>query len=317
VFYLEITKDNKNEVLVKYCFAVLSLFYLTSLYIPQWFLWIVPFFVLTAYKDRRLFYLYVIICCAFFIGLFSWGRNLDTSLFAVAFPFINKISSISELIIRYFADFKIFEIFNSLFFAGFIAYLYILFFDKKKDDLTEKEIKWFSLSPLFIYLFICFTYVTGMVLIRNKKNRDWYDLGLVSRNEIIGPVVKSGMFYQTFESPKDRLKGINVYFSTYGKKISSAYELVLYQSDCRTEIRNTDIDVTKIEDNKYKEVIFDEIIDSAGKNYCFTVVPKDGEVSTPITLNYSQKDFYLDGELSLNDKKTKDDVVFQLIYPIK
>jgi len=149
------------------------------------------------------------------------------------------------------------------------------------------------------------------------KNRDWYDLGLVSRNEFIGPVIKSKMFYQTFESPKDRLKGVNLYFSTYGKKISSAYELVLYESDCKTEVRRSDVDVMKIEDNKYKEVVFDEIADSAGKNYCFTIAPKNGEVESPVTLNYSQKNSYLKGELILNDKETKDDVVFQLIYPVK
>ena len=317
IFKQEINKDNKNEVLVKYCFAILSLFYLTSLYIPHWFLWIIPFFALTAYKDRRLFYLYVIICFVFFVGLFSWGRNLDTNLFSVAFPIINKLPTIEEITARYFSDFKIFSIFYSLFFASFIAYLYILFFDKKNDNLTEKEIKIFSLIPLFVYLMICLVFVLGMIFIRNKKNRDWYDLGLVSRNEFIGPVVEPKMFYQTFQSPKDRLKGVNIYFSTYGKKINSAYELVLYGSDCKTEIRRAEVDVVKIEDNKYKEVVFDEITDSTGKNYCFTVAPKSDEVNTPVTLNYSQKDSYLNGELILNGKKTKDDIVFQLIYPVK
>lgn len=309
---------NKNDILIKYCFLVISFFYLTSFYMPNWFLWITPFFALTAYKNRKMFYLYLLISITFFVSILGWSKNLDIMLFSTSFPIINYIHSPYEFMLIHLSSFKILDMVYTLFFSAFILYIYILFFNKAtKDNLTEKEIKWFSLLPLFIYLLICFIYVFGMVFVRNKKNRDWYDLGLVSRNEFIGPIVNANMFYQTFESPKDRLKGINVYFSTYGKKINSAYELVLYESDCKTEIKKVNIDVVKIEDNKYKEVVFDEIVDSAGKNYCFTIVPKDSNVDTPVTLNYSQKDFYSDGELSLNGKKTKDDVVFQLIYPIK
>ena len=315
----EINNFNKNEILVKYSFLTLSCFYLASFFIPHWFLWIVPLFVLTACKNRKLFYLYLILLFTFFINLFSWGRNLDTNLFAVTFPRINNLITINEIISKYFSDFKIFDIVYSLFFASFLAYIYILFFDKeKKNDLTEKEIKVFSLLPLFIYLMICATYVGGMTYLRNKKNVEWYDLGLVSRNEFIEPIVESKSFYQTFESPKDRLKGVNIYFSTYGKKVTSSYQFVLYEDNCKTELRKVNIAVDKIEDNKYREVLFDQIEGSNGKGYCFTVEPMTENVETPVVLNYSKKGSYSMGELILDGENKKDeDIVFQLIYPIK
>lgn len=313
---------NKNEILVKYCFLIVSFFYLTSFYMPNWFLWIIPFFVLTAYKNKKMFYLYLLISVTFFVGIFSWTRNLDITLFSTAFPIINQVSSLGEFVIKYFPSFKIFEIVNSLFFATFVCYLYLLFFDKDKvlpkEELSEKEINLFSLSPLFLYLIICFVFVFGMVTIRNIKNRDWYDFGLSSRGEVIGIINNSGQIYQTFKSPKNNLKGINLFLSTYSKKITTPYKLVLFDETCKNKILESEIEIAKIDDNKYREVFFSEVKDSKDMKYCFTVEPTLKQVDTPITLSYSKYDSYSSGELILNGKNIKnEDVVFQLIYPLK
>ncbi len=324
VFFLffkqDVNDDNKNEVLTKYCFLILSLFYLASFFIPHWFLWIMPFFVLTVYKDRRLFYLYCLILFCFFISLFSWSRNIDMNLFSVSFPMINKIIPLGDFISTYFPDFKFFSIIYSLFFAAFLAYIYILFFEKKKNDLIEKEIKYFSLLPLFIYLLICFVYVVGMNYLRNRKDVDWYDLGLISRNELVGKIDDSNIYYQTFKSPKNNLKGINVFFATYGngKKVATPYSLKLYEADCKTKILETPISVEKITDYEYREVLFNELKDSEGKEYCFTVEPSVEEVETPLSLVYSKSNSYSDGNLLIDGVLEKDDdAVFQLIYPVK
>ena len=313
---------NRNEVLVKYGLLVMSLFYLASFFIPHWFLWIMPFFVLTAYKNKKMFYLYILINITFFIGIFSWSRNIDTNLFSVAFPLFNKITTVGEVLAKFFPDFKIFEIIFTAFYAAFVSYLYLLFFDKEKemvkDELTNTEINIFSLSPLFIYLAICLVFVFGMVFIRNSKNREWYDLGLFSRNEVLEPVTSSGQFYQTFKSPKNRLKGINLFLSTYSKKVTTPYKLVLYDKTCKSKILETDIVVDKVVDNSYKEIFFNEIKDSKDKEYCFTVEPTLKQVNTPITFHYSKYGSYASGELIINKKKVKnEDVVFQLIYPLK
>jgi len=313
---------NKNEVLIKYCFLMFSMFYLASFYIPHWFLWIMPFFVLTAYKNRKLFYLYVLINITFFIGIFSWSRNIDMNLFSVAFPIINNIYTLGQLIAKYFTDFKIFDLVGSLFFAAFGCYLYLLFFDKDKilpkEELSEKEINIFSLSPLFLYLIICFLFVFGMVTIRNIKNKNWYDLGLSPRGEVIGVINNPGQFYQTFKSLNNNLKGVNLFLSTYTKEIMTPYKLLLYDETCKNKILESEIDVAKIDDNAYHEVLFNVIKDSKDKNYCFTIEPTIEQVDTPITLSYSKYNSYDFGELFLNNKKMKnEDVVFQLIYPIK
>lgn len=313
---------NKNEVLVKYCFLTLSTFYLTSFFIPHWFLWIMPFFILTAYKNKKLFYLYALINITFFIGIFTWSRNIDMNLFSISFPIINKVMTLSEFVTKYFSSFKIFDIVFSLFFATFGCYLYLLFFDKdkisSKEELSEKEINIFSLSPLFLYLVICFIFVFGMVVVRNQKNKDWYDLGLLSRGEVIGQIYNSGQFYQTFKSPNNNLKGINLFLSTYTKKIITPYKLVLYDEACKNKILESEIEVAKIDDNAYREVLFNEVKDSKDKEYCFTVEPTIKQIDTPITLHYSKYDSYSLGELTVNNNKLKnEDVVFQLIYPLR
>jgi len=310
---------NKNEILVKYGLLVMSFFYLVSFSIPHWFLWIMPFFVLTAYKNKKMFYLYLLINITFFIGIYTWSRNIDMNLFSVAFPIINKVMTLGEFVVRFLPNFKVFEIIFALFFAAFICYLYLLFFDKKKEKtqnkLTNLEINLFSLFPLFLFLAISFVFVFGIVFVRN---RDWYDLGLSSRREVVGSIYNSGQFYQTFKSPNNNLIGINLFLSTYMKKITTPYRLVLYNASCTKKILESDINVEKIDDNAYREVLFTKIEDSKNKEYCFTVEPSTNNVDTPITLHYSKYNSYSNGELILNKKKIKnEDVVFQLIYPLK
>lgn len=310
---------NKNELLIKYCFLTLSLFYLASFFIPHWFLWIMPFFALSAYKNRKLFYLYILINCTFFVNIYAWSRNIDMNLFSVAFPIINKVMTLGEFVLKFLPNFKIFDIINSLFFAAFIFYIYLLFFDKNKnlpkESLSEKEINIFSVFPLILYLAISLTFVLGMVMLRN---RDWYDLGLTSRREVIGPIYASGQFYQTFRSPKNRLIGINLFLSTYAKKIETPYKLILYDESCKFEILESEIKVDKIDDNAYREVLFNEIKDSKDKGYCFTVEPSIKQVDTPITLHYSKFNSYRFGELVINKQKLKnEDAVFQLVYPLR
>ena len=144
------------------------------------------------------------------------------------------------------------------------------------------------------------------------------DLGLSSRNEVLEPIVKSGQFYQTFISPKNNLKGINLFLSTYYIKITTPYKLVLYDETCNKIILESEIEVAKIDDNKYTEVFFNEINDSKDKMYCFTIEPMVENIETPVTLNYSKKGSYNMGGLILDGENQKDeDIVFQLIYPIK
>lgn len=315
----KIDDTNKNEILIKYCFLIISLFYLASYFIPQWFLWIMPFFVLTLYKNKKMFYLYVLINSTYFVYLYFWSRNIDMNLFANVFPVINKVMTLSEFFTKYFVGFKIFDLVLSLFFAAYICYLYLLFFNNK-DELHnnivyEKDIKLFSIFPLFLFFAISFVFVFSMIKVHNKV---WYDLGLNYRGEVIGPIYNSGKFYQTFNSPKDKLKGINLFISTYLKKIETPYRLVLYDISCTYKILESDIDVSKINDNAYREVIFPEIKNSEGKDYCFTVEPSKKQVDTPITLQYSVYDSYDFGSLIVDKKNVKnEDVLFQLIFPLR
>lgn len=76
----------KSKMLVTYCFLIMSLFYITW-YWPQWFLWILPFFVLLIYKNKKLYTLYLLITSTYFLYTYVWyPANLDLSLWKQILP---------------------------------------------------------------------------------------------------------------------------------------------------------------------------------------------------------------------------------------
>lgn len=311
-------KNNYKDIFIKYYFLIISLFYVTSFFIPQWFVWIVPLFILIIYKNKKLFWIYILLNTTFFIHVFiNWGNNLDFNLFNKILPFLSKVPSFFVLVSSLNINIDLNKLIYSAFISLFLFFIF-LFIKSKNENFVEKKFFLFSLLPILVFFLINILYVFTFINYKNYKNKDWYDLGLSSHGDVIGVIINSGQFYQTFKSPKNNLKGINLFLSTYSKKITTPYKLVLFDETCKNKILESEIEIAKIDDNKYREVIFSEVKDSKDKEYCFTIEPTLKQVDTPITLSYSKYDSYASGELILNGKNIKnEDVVFQLIYPLK
>jgi len=149
--------EDKNRILLNYCFAVLSLFYLTAFY-PQWFLWILPFFVFLIYKNRRLYSIYLLICISYFlITYFGYPGNLDIYLW-------KKIFVASAPGISYYfpgvmtPESPLMVFITGLFASLLVVYIYFMFKDNKEDEDNKDISVYMSYLPtvilfLMIYIF--------------------------------------------------------------------------------------------------------------------------------------------------------------------
>lgn len=150
----------KAKTLVLYGFLVMSLFFTLEFYIPQWFLWILPFFVLTIYNNKRLFWLYTIATGGFLLSIITiWVSNIDANLFR---PIMNlapsgHIFALSPNALR-----------ASMVYSGLSAvmlvfiYFMIRDYQKSTDENLPKTYVFWNLAPLIAYLAIMciFIYLT-------------------------------------------------------------------------------------------------------------------------------------------------------------
>ncbi|HSX01146.1 MAG TPA: hypothetical protein VLF67_02785, partial [Candidatus Saccharimonas sp.] len=118
---------------------------------------------------------------------------------------------------------------------------------------------------------------------------------------------------QVFVAPRDGLAGVSVYLSTFMRHWTSPYRLTLYREDCRTVVRQTDLPPL-ISDNRYLDVHFAPVTDSASRRYCFdlkpTTIPADA-----LAAWMTPPDSYPAGQLLLNGQPDPRTLVFSLLYP--
>lgn len=150
MFFSETDKfKDKNKSIVFYGFLTLSLFFATSFFIPQWFLWILPFFVFLIYKNNKLFSLYVLIVSIFMLSLLTnWSNNLDLQLYRPILPL-----NLAE--VGFPGNIKVFSFVSSLFVGLYLSFVYFLVVNYKKP--TEKAPRLnvlMNLIPLVALFFI-------------------------------------------------------------------------------------------------------------------------------------------------------------------
>ena len=184
-----LSKDKSKDI-VLYGFLTLSLFFATSFFIPQWFLWILPFFVLLVYKNNKLFSLYVIIVTVFLFSLLTnWSNNLDLQLYRPVLPM-----NLAEVTMP--GSVKIISFVSSIFVGLYFSFIYIL--TRNTRNLKEDEPKMVvlkSLLPLVALLLV----IAGFAVISSKitkdaktissmiSNNDYALTDEITNNEINGP----------------------------------------------------------------------------------------------------------------------------------
>lgn len=148
--------ENKNRTLINYCFLIMSLFFITAFY-PQWFLWILPFFVFLIYKNRKLYSIYILICLIYFlhtyfgypgnVDIFLWKKIFSATAPGITYYFPGAMSPESPLLIFV----------ASLFLSLIVVFNYILFKDKDVNNPKDLSV-YLSYLPtvallIMIYIF--------------------------------------------------------------------------------------------------------------------------------------------------------------------
>ncbi|RUT42877.1 DUF2142 domain-containing protein [Paenibacillus anaericanus] len=142
---------------------------------------------------------------------------------------------------------------------------------------------------------------------------DYEILEVYNNTYIPGGIQHDTEIRQSFLSVKDNLKGVRVFLSTFGQEITTPYQFVLFSENGKV-IREVTLSMDGFGDNHFYDVFFNEIEGSKDQKYSFKIMPMVTEVETPITIQISEPDIYLEGEFTLNGNVRTDDIVFRLIY---
>lgn len=126
--------------------------------------------------------------------------------------------------------------------------------------------------------------------------------------------VTNTKFTQSFTSPDNNLNGLDIYFSTFGSRVTTPYTLDLYNSSCKQLISSTSIAVKSLGDNEISSVSFPTVNNSANQKYCFTIVSDRNLNPSPLAVQLSAPNAYSGGIATVNGKTTDRDVVFDLHY---
>jgi len=141
------------------------------------------------------------------------------------------------------------------------------------------------------------------------------DLGLQPYlNAYVDSLGQKHAVYQTFTSPRNGFDGLDIYFSTFGQDVKTPYQLQLLDGNCRTIIASIELKNSKINDNSFTLIGFPTQHQSAGRKYCFTIKSLSTSNYSPLAVQLSKPDVYLEGAASVDGETSIQDIVFALHY---
>lgn len=132
-------------------------------------------------------------------------------------------------------------------------------------------------------------------------------------NNYLANLGGTNSFTQTFKSPQDNLSGVSIYLSTFLEKVKSPYSFVLYDKTCKNPLREVSLNIGKIKDNSFYKIMFKDIVNSKDSIYCFSLSASEDPAS-PLAVQLSKPDIYLDGDAFINGVKSNKDIVFKILY---
>ena len=121
--------------MLKYCLSIFLLFFATSFFHRQFFMWAIPFLGLYILEDRRFLGLFIIQILTYFIYTFYSGRLTAGYLFTpINLEYFMRISSPVEIMGRFVEPYKAIAVFRSVFSAVNLYMIYLIF--KKQEKIT-------------------------------------------------------------------------------------------------------------------------------------------------------------------------------------
>jgi len=145
---------------------------------------------------------------------------------------------------------------------------------------------------------------------------DTQELNLKTDNNNFITITTPGEIQQTFIADQDKLSGIKIFLSNFGKSVrNSNYTLVLYQKDCLSIITTVVLPNTTI-DSSYYRAYFPEIKNSNNHTYCLSITPPAKSAFDPLAIQLSKPNIYNQGMLTIRGDPSQQDIVFAPLYDI-
>ncbi|MFN7161163.1 MAG: DUF2142 domain-containing protein [Candidatus Gracilibacteria bacterium] len=118
---------------------------------------------------------------------------------------------------------------------------------------------------------------------------------------------------QTFISDQKNLSGLGFFIDKSSPKITSTYQFLLKEGDCRKILFAAPLMPEQLLPGKYYEVYFPVISSSKDTPYCFEVFPTISSTS-PLRISAAKNNVYSSGALMTTRKETTNDLIFYAIY---
>ncbi len=128
----------------------------------------------------------------------------------------------------------------------------------------------------------------------------------------IGEIIDGSVVRQSFAAGKKRIRSIKLSGATYDRKNQGILAVSLIDADSKEPLENWDIDVSELEDNAYFELDIKNDYGISGKKYVLEITARGAFPGNAVTLYACPENAYPDGEFSMNGKRQKGDLCFQI-----
>jgi len=126
------------EGILKYSLSIFLLFFATSFFHRQFFMWTIPFLGLYILEDKRFLGLFIIQVFTYFIYTLYGGRLTAGYLFTpLNLEYFINLPSPVEVMRRFFEPYKVIAIFRSVFSAVNLYMIYLIFKQESRKLTTE------------------------------------------------------------------------------------------------------------------------------------------------------------------------------------
>ncbi|MFC9711215.1 hypothetical protein ACFTRD_23960 [Paenibacillus sp. NPDC056933] len=169
------------------------------------------------------------------------------------------------------------------------------------------------MKKYIIFIGMLILIITFSLSLFYTESKQYQDVSQTSSEVPIGELVKSDIIRQSFIVQHNNFNEVQIYFGTYQRLNNSTLKLELFDEE-KNVIYEELFNSIELEDNKFRDFVFDPVKNSAGKKFIVSITVEGGEIGNYITLWKSSSDLYKDGELYLNGNQLDGDMVFKTFY---
>lgn len=301
----------------QYSFVVLSIFYMTTFWHPQWYLWMIPFIILAALRRGWLMNFYIFSMAFFLLYILTWGNINGTGMFHPLAPIVADLLGPQQLSPFYI---KLVNMAHSAFAVLSLAAAYSLLKDgsygnepvqARRRPRSSRDLQIQLAVPvvlLAIALLSSFSFGSGTLI---GVDQNWSSMATIEPG-----IIGADTVGQVFISPYSNLNKIEVFPTVMGRVKVHDKDVVFHLISMSTmqEIATVKFNGGIIKDDEPLGISFPAVPDSAGRLYSFALESPDSTIDNTFTLLCEEGDVYNGGFAFINGTRINADLTFRTYH---